>query len=132
MLDIISPMLKVAADSGAAGAGAAAGVAAMFGFMGVFWAFYCVLLIFMLIVFVLWLWMLIDCLQRKDFPNENDKVLWAIIMVLGGWIGALLYYFLVKRKMDATVISEGTPGPSASEPEPEARPKRGRKRTSTV
>jgi len=102
MFDSFPSILKVAADSGASGAGAATGVmAAMFGFMGVFWAFYCVLLIFALIVFVLWIWMLIDCLKREDFPNENDKVLWAIIMVLGGWIGALLYYILIKRKMDA-------------------------------
>jgi hypothetical protein len=130
MLDSIPFLLKIAANPGDAGAGAAmAWLATMFGFMGVMWAFYCVLLIFGLIVFVLWLWMLIDCLKRDDFPNENDKLLWAIIMLLGGWIGALLYYFIVKRKMDAGVVSETVP---EQIPEEQTIPKSGRKRTSTV
>ena len=117
MFESIPSILNIAAQSGAADAGAAAGVmAAMFGFMGVFWAFYCVLLLISLVIFVLWLWMLIDCLKHEDFPNENDKVLWAIIMLLGGWIGALLYYILVKRKMDpASAQAPQEPAPLASE-----------------
>lgn len=43
---------------------------------------------------VLWIWMLIDCAQR-DF---KDKTVWILIIILTGIIGAVLYYFLVKRK----------------------------------
>ncbi|MBI4019627.1 MAG: PLDc N-terminal domain-containing protein [Candidatus Aenigmarchaeota archaeon] len=40
-------------------------------------------------------WMLIDCIQR-DF---KDKLLWIIIIFIGGPIGALVYYFAVRKKM---------------------------------
>jgi len=38
---------------------------------------------------------LIDCVQR-DF---KDKLLWAIVILVGGPIGALAYYFAVRKKM---------------------------------
>ncbi|TES93798.1 MAG: PLDc_N domain-containing protein [Candidatus Cloacimonadota bacterium] len=52
----------------------------------------------------LWIWMLIDCIKReeKDFPSmgENTKLIWILIVVLTQWIGAIIYYFMVKQKMD--------------------------------
>ena len=42
---------------------------------------------------VFWLWMLIDCIKR-DF---KDKILWIILIVLLHLLGAVLYYFIVKR-----------------------------------
>ena len=47
-----------------------------------------------LFIFIFWLWMLIDCLQRKF----NDKLLWVLVIIFAGIIGAILYYFLVKSK----------------------------------
>lgn len=47
--------------------------------------------------FVFWIWMVIDCAQRK-FKSENDKVVWILVIVLAGIIGAAIYYFVVKRK----------------------------------
>jgi len=47
-----------------------------------------------IVAFVFWLLMLIDCLQR-DF---KDKTVWIIVLILTTFIGAVLYYFLVKRK----------------------------------
>ena len=38
---------------------------------------------------------LIDCVQR-DF---KDKLLWVIVILVGGPIGALAYYFAVRKKM---------------------------------
>ena len=39
-----------------------------------------------------WVWMLIDCATKE--PSEgNDKVIWILVIVLTGWIGALVYYF---------------------------------------
>jgi Mg2+ and Co2+ transporter CorA len=39
--------------------------------------------------------MLVDSIQRK-YKNENDKVVWVIVIVLVGIIGAIIYYFVVK------------------------------------
>ena len=45
---------------------------------------------------IIWLWMLVDCLRQKS--TDESKILWAAIIILGSWIGALLYYFIIKRK----------------------------------
>jgi divalent metal cation (Fe/Co/Zn/Cd) transporter len=39
---------------------------------------------------VVWLWMLLDCLRHE---NERDKVVWILVIVLAGVIGALIYLF---------------------------------------
>ena len=45
--------------------------------------------------FVLWIWMLVDCATNE--PSEgNDKIMWVLIIVLTGWVGALIY-LLVRR-----------------------------------
>jgi len=44
---------------------------------------------------IFWIWMLIDCLKRKNF---KDKLVWVIVLVFLNVVGAGLYYFLVKRK----------------------------------
>jgi len=41
---------------------------------------------------VFWLWMLIDCLVNE--PSGNEKILWAIVILLTHLLGALLYYFI--------------------------------------
>jgi prolipoprotein diacylglyceryltransferase len=85
------------------GADAAAGTAVLgvwAAVMGLFSIFYCLALIVSLVFFVVWIWMLIDCLSRKDYPGENDKLLWALVIVFAGIIGAGLYYFLVKKKSE--------------------------------
>ena len=46
---------------------------------------------------VFWIMMLIDAIQRK-YKNENDKIAWILVIVLVGVIGAIIYYFVVKRK----------------------------------
>ncbi len=50
---------------------------------------------------VLWFWMLIDCLKRPDVKfsigGNNAKVIWILVIIFTGLIGALIYYFLIKR-----------------------------------
>lgn len=42
---------------------------------------------------VLWVWMLIDCVQNE--PSEgNDKIVWLLVIVLLNGLGALLYFFI--------------------------------------
>jgi len=38
---------------------------------------------------ILWLWALIDCL-KSDF-NNNNKLVWVILIILVPFLGAILY-----------------------------------------
>jgi len=49
-----------------------------------------------ILAFVFWILMLVDCAKR-NFKNENDKIVWILVIVLAGIIGAIIYYFVVKR-----------------------------------
>jgi len=49
--------------------------------------------------FVFWILMIIDVANR-NFPKEDDKIIWILVVVIAGIIGALIYYFAVKRKYD--------------------------------
>lgn len=95
-------LLKVASDSGVEGAAAVGGaMAAMWAaMMGMFWIFYCFAMLLGLASVVLWVWALVDCLTRKDYESDNEKLLWALVILFAGIIGAALYYFLVKRKKE--------------------------------
>jgi hypothetical protein len=50
---------------------------------------------------VFWLWMLIDCLKRPDdkfkIGGKYAKLIWVLVIIFIGLIGALIYYFLIKR-----------------------------------
>jgi hypothetical protein len=48
----------------------------------------------LLLLFVFWLWMVIDCAKREF----DDKALWIIILIFLNFIAAVLYFFIVKRK----------------------------------
>ncbi len=45
------------------------------------------------LAFVFWIWMLIDCLKYES-STGNDKIIWALVIVLLNGIGALVYYFV--------------------------------------
>ncbi|OQA21283.1 MAG: hypothetical protein BWY60_00752 [Actinobacteria bacterium ADurb.Bin346] len=52
--------------------------------------------------FVIWIISLVDCAKRDamDFPNatDNTKIIWILIIVLAGGIGALIYYIVIMRQ----------------------------------
>lgn len=48
-------------------------------------------------IMTLWIRMLIDCVHR-DFKNPTDKIVWILVLVFLNFLGAVLYYFLVKNK----------------------------------
>ena len=58
------------------------------------WLFFMALFVFL---FVFWIMMLVDCVKRK-FKNENDKIAWILVVAILNWLGAIVYYFAVKRK----------------------------------
>lgn len=63
---------------------------------------YCLMCLVLLVTTVLWIIMLIDVLRREEdqFPakGENQKMLWVLILLFGGIIGAIIYYILVYSK----------------------------------
>ncbi|OGG14834.1 hypothetical protein A2773_07070 [Candidatus Gottesmanbacteria bacterium RIFCSPHIGHO2_01_FULL_39_10] len=53
-----------------------------------------------LIVFaptIFWILMLIDAIKR-DYTDKNDKILWVLVIIFASFIGALIYYFMIKAK----------------------------------
>jgi hypothetical protein len=85
-----------------------------------------ILILAAIVLFVFWLWMLIDCLKRLDgkfaVGGHNAKLIWVLIILIipfivanmvlsvpdiithmfrllfAQFIGALIYYFLIKRR----------------------------------
>ncbi len=47
--------------------------------------------------FIFWIFMLIDAIKR-NFRKSDERIIWVVVIVLTGVIGALIYYFVVKRK----------------------------------
>jgi len=56
-------------------------------------------LLFALVIlsFVFWILMIIDCARRKGL-SDGERVAWILILVFLGAIGAVIYYFAVKKK----------------------------------
>ena len=86
--DLVMPLL--AASQSASQSGSAAGGVVVLGFMCCFGLFGFVALGF-------WIWMLVDCAGKK-FQGDNEKLIWILVIVLAGGIGALVYYFVGRPK----------------------------------
>lgn len=57
-----------------------------------------VLLLALIIAIVaFWIWMVVDCAGRR-FKKSEDKTVWILIIIFLHIIGAIIYYFGVKRK----------------------------------
>ena len=63
--------------------------------------FLIILTFFALIIFliVFWILMIIDAAQRK-FKTDGEKIAWILILVFLGWLGAIIYYFVIKKKIN--------------------------------
>lgn len=51
--------------------------------------------IFGIIALIFWIWMLIDCARRK-FRNTVEKIIWIIVLVFAGIVGALVYLIVIR------------------------------------
>ena len=72
---------------------------------------WCCACVFGIAFFALWIWALIDCVQR-DF-KDNDKIVWVLVIVLLSWIGAIMY-LVVGRPRGTKTPPSPPPGPPAS------------------
>jgi type VI protein secretion system component VasK len=62
---------------------------------------------------IFWVWMFIDCLARKDASFADDKAVWIIVLLFTSIIGALLYFFFVRRRLhsrDSGIKRKKAPG----------------------
>jgi len=50
-----------------------------------------------LLVFVFWIWMLIDCLQNGRLEG-TEKIVWILVIVFLHFLGALIYYFVGREQ----------------------------------
>lgn len=51
--------------------------------------------LFGLAIFAFWVYELIDCL-KSNFKGPNDKIIWALVIIFLGPLGAILYQFVGK------------------------------------
>ncbi len=49
-----------------------------------------------ILALVFWILMLVDSIKRK-YKDDNDKIVWVLVIVLLGILGAIVYYFVIKR-----------------------------------
>ena len=80
------------------------------GLVGGFFLFWCGACVVWLLAIVFWIWMLVDCV-RKEFPGENEKIVWVLIVVLAGPIGAIVYFFVGRPKGTLPYHDPRTPPP---------------------
>lgn len=106
LLTLLGLFLPLAtfADSGEAAAGIFAGLIGLFIFV-IYFVFIGGFIVIGILGTILWVWMLVDCAKR-EFKNENDKLLWILVIVLANTVGAIVYYFIIKREQDKKIKSK--------------------------
>ncbi len=73
------------------------GWGAMMGLFGLFWLVWIILFGLFIGLFIFWIMMIVDVAKRK-FPEQNQQLVWILVVVLASYLGAIIYYFVVKRK----------------------------------
>ena len=58
--------------------------------------FFLVFAVIGILGFVLWIWAVIDC-ATNDYLPGNDKIVWILVVVLAGVVGAIIYYFIARK-----------------------------------
>ena len=78
-----------------AGEAAAAGTM-IGGFIIFFFIIWFAIIILCILGFIFWIFMIVD-VAKRNFKSENDKIVWILVVILAGIIGALIYYFVIKK-----------------------------------
>ena len=71
-------------------------IAAGVGIVALFIVLIIAIIALAIFVFVFWIIMIVDAATRK-FKNETDKIVWILIIVFLQILGAVIYYFVVKK-----------------------------------
>ena len=59
-----------------------------------------ILLFIALPMLLFWIWMLIDCVTKEP-SKGNDKLIWVLVILLTGFLGAAIYFFVRRPKRPA-------------------------------
>ncbi len=81
-------------DSLTTGTDAAAGAFGIF-----FIAIWCFFIVLGLVTTVIWILAIIDIIKRENWKNENDKIMWLLLVIFIN-IVSLYYYFFYRKKLD--------------------------------
>lgn len=65
--------------------------------------FFILIFLFIIAMIAFWIYMLVDAIKR-EYKQPNDKLLWVLIVLLAGFLGAIIYYFVVKREGKKSAI----------------------------
>jgi hypothetical protein len=49
------------------------------------------------LLFVFWIWMLIDCIQNERL-TQTEKIVWVLVVIFLHAFGALLYLLLGRKR----------------------------------
>jgi hypothetical protein len=82
--------------------------------LGIFW-------LIALALFILNVWMLVDAVRRQEheYPNAGSRTMWIVLLAVGlvvglGWIAAIAYFFMVRKKIKRGTVA--APAPYAPQP----------------
>ena len=87
-----------------------------------------ILILSIFVVLGLTIWAFVDAIQRpaEQFPRwtkagTSDKTVWIVGMVVAwviglGWVVAIVYLFVVRKKMGPIVWNQAGPPPAAPPP----------------
>ncbi len=65
----------------------------------IFFLVFCLIYLFIIIGgMAVWIWALIDSIRRDNYQNEDEKIIWVIVIGITGFIGGIIYYFAVRRR----------------------------------
>jgi uncharacterized membrane protein YidH (DUF202 family) len=87
--------------------------------VGGFVIFWIIIVIAAIIGLALWIWALIDVI-RREFPEENDKTIWLVVLIVSFVVGLSLIgaivYLIVGRKKGTLPGQPSEPTPPPVEP----------------
>lgn len=81
-------------DDTSTGSDAARGVFGIF-FTAMGWF----VMVLVLVTTVIWILSIIDIIKRENWKNENDKIIWLLLVVFVN-IVSLYYYFFYRKSLD--------------------------------
>jgi hypothetical protein len=56
-----------------------------------------VFLLFVILAFVFWIMMLIDCIQNPRL-SSNERIVWVLVVIFLHGLGALIYFLAGRKK----------------------------------
>jgi hypothetical protein len=59
-----------------------------------------------ILLFAFWIWMIVDVAKRK-FKNDVEKIVWIVAVVIAGWVGALVYFIVIRNINKKGLMKKG-------------------------